>query len=242
MKKTITAHRGLNHQFPENTLVAFKHAVDVGSDMLELDVQFTKDHQLVVVHDDELTRLTTHHEFVGDLTLEQIQSNPLFGLHSDANIPSLQSVLNLLTRQEFCGCLNIEFKTDRHRYSGIEAAVSSLIQNKPRPFDHLYSSFNLSSLTTIAHYEPETELAWIMRGNSELFTIAAQLDLIQAIHPKAEALMQSPTALAHYPKKIRPWTVNDTATAEEFLNMPAVSGIITDVADKMVTLNNHYEY
>ena len=52
----IVAHRGLSNQFPENTLVGFKAALMQHVDMLEIDVHFSKDNHLVVIHDDTINR------------------------------------------------------------------------------------------------------------------------------------------------------------------------------------------
>ena len=65
---TITAHRGDSHNAPENTLAAFQSAIDNQTDCIELDVQQTKDHVIVVVHDTNLKRLTGVNQHVSDLT------------------------------------------------------------------------------------------------------------------------------------------------------------------------------
>lgn len=54
----VIAHRGYSSLFPENTLASFAGAIDIGVDYIELDVQLTKDGQVVVFHDDDLKRIT----------------------------------------------------------------------------------------------------------------------------------------------------------------------------------------
>ena len=65
------AHRGFSGQFPENTMLAFEKAVEAGADGIELDVQFSKDGELVIMHDETLNRTAGVDGFVKDYTLEQ---------------------------------------------------------------------------------------------------------------------------------------------------------------------------
>ena len=52
----IVAHRGLPEDYPENTIIAYRHALMLHIDMLEIDVHYTKDKELVVIHDDTIDR------------------------------------------------------------------------------------------------------------------------------------------------------------------------------------------
>ena len=67
------AHRGASGTFPENTLSAFRAAIDAGADMCELDVQLTRDGAVVVIHDETVDRTTDGTGEVAALTLEEIQ-------------------------------------------------------------------------------------------------------------------------------------------------------------------------
>ena len=55
----LFGHRGYSGKYPENTLLAFQKAIEAGADGIELDVQFSKDGKLVVIHDETLDRTTT---------------------------------------------------------------------------------------------------------------------------------------------------------------------------------------
>ena len=65
----IFAHRGASGYAPENTLAAFRLAEEQGSDGVELDVQLTKDGEVVVIHDEKIDRTSTGTGFVRDYTL-----------------------------------------------------------------------------------------------------------------------------------------------------------------------------
>lgn len=70
----VLAHRGGGGLWPESTLYAFEHAVELGVDVLEMDVQSTKDGELVVIHDDTVDRTTNGKGRVQDLTLTEIKA------------------------------------------------------------------------------------------------------------------------------------------------------------------------
>lgn len=78
-KPKIIAHRGLSRLFPENSLVAFAKAVELGADGVECDVRRTSDNHIVVIHDDHIDRTTTGEGMVCLMKLEEIRSFCLKG-------------------------------------------------------------------------------------------------------------------------------------------------------------------
>ena len=67
------AHRGFSGKYPENTMLAFRKALECGADGIEMDVQLTKDGELVVIHDERVDRTTNGTGNVRDYTLEELQ-------------------------------------------------------------------------------------------------------------------------------------------------------------------------
>jgi len=106
IKNLIIAHRGIhdNDKVPENSLLAFKKAVNL-SIPIELDVQLTKDNVLVVYHDRNLKRLTNINKDISDLSFDEIKNINL--LNTNEKIPTLQQVLKLVDGKVF---LDIELK------------------------------------------------------------------------------------------------------------------------------------
>ena len=72
-KARIFAHRGYSKEYPENTALAFEKAIELGADVIETDAHLTKDGHVVIVHDEELSRITNGKGKVSELTLEQIK-------------------------------------------------------------------------------------------------------------------------------------------------------------------------
>lgn len=108
------AHRGLHgahSEAPENSMEAFRRAVDAGYGM-ELDVQLSGDGQVVVFHDDTLTRVTGHSGFVSDYTYEELLQFPLYD--SPERIPLFSDVLALVDGRT---PLIVELKAPGNRFS-----------------------------------------------------------------------------------------------------------------------------
>ena len=95
----IWAHRGASGSAPENTLVAFQRAIDLGADGIELDVQITKDGELVVCHDEKIDRTSNGKGWLKDYTLEELKQfdfNQQFPEYGYQQIPTMKEVLELI--------------------------------------------------------------------------------------------------------------------------------------------------
>ncbi|EON76456.1 Glycerophosphoryl diester phosphodiesterase [Lunatimonas lonarensis] len=107
----LCAHRGAMGTFPENTLPAFAEAIRLGAEMIEFDVQLTKDGSLVVMHDATVDRTTNGSGKVSDLTLEQIRSLDAGSWMGERfkgiQVPELHEVLAIMPRDIW---LNIHLK------------------------------------------------------------------------------------------------------------------------------------
>ena len=92
----VLAHRGGFVNTPENSILSIQNSTDLGVDIVEFDVQLTKDNKLVVMHDTSINRTTTGTGFVSDYTLEELQQLKLLspnGTLSNENVPSLKEAL-----------------------------------------------------------------------------------------------------------------------------------------------------
>ena len=67
------AHRGASAIYPENTILAFKKAIEINSDGIELDVHKSKDNKLVVIHDEDIRRTYDGEGLVQNFTLEELK-------------------------------------------------------------------------------------------------------------------------------------------------------------------------
>jgi glycerophosphoryl diester phosphodiesterase len=123
-KKGICAHRGANETHPENTLVAFREAIRLGAHMIELDVQMTKDNQLVIMHDDKVDRTTNGRGLVKELSLGKIKKLDAGKWKSKEfrkeRVPTLKEALEIMPRNIW---LNIHLKGDERLGAATAQAV-----------------------------------------------------------------------------------------------------------------------
>ncbi len=132
----LYAHRGYSAKHPENTLRAFEAALPY-VDGIELDVQRTKDGRLVVIHDETVDRTTDGSGYVKDMTLRQLRA-----LRSEGErIPTLEEVFALVAAHDVT--VNVELKTDRFDYSGIEQLAWLATEEFGLADRVVFSSFNL---------------------------------------------------------------------------------------------------
>jgi len=112
---SLQAHRGAAGLAPENTLAAFRMALDLGADGTEMDLQLTRDGVVVVIHDDTVDRTTDGRGRIGDLTLTEIKrldAGAKFGpAFRGERIPTLRELIDLVkTSGKDRFRLNLEIK------------------------------------------------------------------------------------------------------------------------------------
>ena len=152
MISEIWAHQGSSHVFVENTLAAFKQAVEEGVDGIEFDVQRTADGELVVIHDEHLMRLTGDQRFVWEVTWAELQEltletemvKPEKLDYFHAKIPKLDDVLALMKESEVT--VNIELKNSVYFYPGMEEEIVACVNKWELQERVVYSSFNHLSM------------------------------------------------------------------------------------------------
>ncbi|MBW1605663.1 glycerophosphodiester phosphodiesterase family protein [Lactobacillus sp. Sy-1] len=209
MKTKIFAHRGDKRDAPENTLIAFQKALELGVDGIETDVHLTKDRQLVIIHDESVERTTGHVGLVNDLTLAELKqlnanlTHPELGIQS---IPTLLELVECLNQGGFTGDLNLEIKTDHIHYQGIEEMVVKFFESHAHGFRLIYSSFNLATTERMIELAPQVETAGLMIYHYGAMRRLFNQRQIRTFHPEVRILMAHPLFSFH--RYFRPWTVN----------------------------------
>ncbi|MGL5352940.1 MAG: glycerophosphodiester phosphodiesterase family protein, partial [Clostridium sp.] len=96
----VFAHRGASNDYPENTILAFEKAIEMGATGLELDVHKSKDNKLVVIHDEDIQRTFMGKGQVFDFTIDELKRfknrKATFRDNSKCIIPTLNEVLDLI--------------------------------------------------------------------------------------------------------------------------------------------------
>ena len=226
----IFAHRGSAGTHPENTMAAFREAERVGADGIELDVQLSKDGEIVVIHDEDLSRTTNGSGFVQDYTLSQLKeldaSCNFTGEIQVQRIPTLTEVLDMYRHNYML--LNIELKNTKFLYPGMEEKVIYLVRKYNMQDRVIISSFNHYSLVHCYQLDPEIETAPLYRDG--LFRPWAYAKAIgaKAIHPNIKA---APNFIISAAMKdniaVRPYTINKEKVMKRLFKINC-TGIITD--------------
>ncbi|SEA18185.1 glycerophosphoryl diester phosphodiesterase [Lachnospiraceae bacterium NK3A20] len=234
MSTLVWAHRGASAYAPENTLEAFRKAADMKADGVELDVQLTKDNEIVVVHDENLERVSNGTGWVKDHTLAQLKALNFNRTHPEfekASIPTLEEVYECLQTTGLT--INVEFKTGIFWYQGIEDKVLDLTAKLGLEDRVIYSSFNHFTLAKLRGMKEDVTTGLLYSDDwIGIAPYARDTVHVNALHPALYHL-QDPSYVktAHeYGLETHVWTVND----EKYIRMcrdMGVEAIITNKPD-----------
>lgn len=203
----IWAHRGCSQRYPENTLLAFEKAAAIeGLTGIELDIQLTKDGQMVVIHDEKVDRTTDGKGYVRDHTLDNLKRLKIdAGNGKTEHIPTIEEVLDMLEDKLLNKGLrlNIELKNGTFPYKGMEEKIIGLVRKRGLKERVIYSSFYAKSLEKIRELEPRAELGILDRKASDcLYKLKGSCGA-DAIHPYWRALDLTEEELKGY--TVRVW-------------------------------------
>ncbi len=164
-RPTIIAHRGSSAFAPENTLAAFKLAIEQGAQGIELDAKLTLDGQVVVIHDQTVDRTTNGTGRVDRMTLAELQ-NLDAGTHFNAvfeaeKLPSLAQVFASVGKQTF---IMVELKNSLTPRDALPEHVAALVKEYALESSILLSSFNPIALRRVARLLPGVPLGLLTFG------------------------------------------------------------------------------
>lgn len=237
MPPLIIAHRGWSARAPENTLSAFRLAMEFGVDGLELDVHMSRDGHVVVCHDERLERTTDGRGHIVEHSLEQLKqldAGSWFSKeYAGERIPTLRELLEGITKSKWRGLINIELKSGVVRYPGLEQAVADLVREFDLVEEVLISSFNHYSLVEIRRIASEIKTAPLyISGLYQPWEYARSLGS-QALHPMHAAAQPEIIAGAHAAGVlVNTWTIDQPDLARR-LSDAGIDGIITNRPDEI---------
>lgn len=230
----VWGHRGASGYAPENTLEAFRLAAEMGADGVELDVQLTKDGEIVVIHDEWIDRVSDGSGLVVNYTLEELKQFNFNKMHPEyadcCKIPTLREVLEEL--QDTGLMVNIELKTGVNFYEGIEEKVVALVKEMGYENRVLYSSFNHKSVLKVREYNSGARLAFLHSHEISMAAEYAKLNQVHALNPSVTCTLYEDEIRECQKQNIdiNVWTVNSEADMRRLIGM-GVSAIITNYPD-----------
>ncbi len=231
----VFAHRGACRVAPENTLPAFQAAIDLGADGIELDVQYSSDGKLVVIHNPTLDKTTNGEGRVTAHTFEELRAldagawfAPQF---AGTPIPTLDEVLELAHDKLL---VNIELKSLESSTVDLGVDVVARVRAHAMADQVVISSFNPLALRRAKKAGPEIECALLTAADlpgwmRSRFTF--WLSRMEGIHPEYPMVDEAYMAWAHRRRlPVRPWTVNEEADMRRLIAL-GVDALITDAPD-----------
>lgn len=154
----IWAHRGCSQNYPENTILSFSKAIEVKNLAgIELDIQLTKDGEIVVIHDERVDRTTEGIGFVRDFTLSELKK---LNIYPEQKIPTMREVFELTKDRLKSGMkINIELKNSIYPYDGMEEKIVKLVDEFGVADKIVYSTFSAKSVNRLKDMKVPSELA-----------------------------------------------------------------------------------
>lgn len=233
MKTKVWAHRGASAYAPENSLESFELAIKHRADGIELDVQLTRDNNLVVIHDEKIDRVSNNAGYIRDYTLKELKSfsfNKKFPQYGKVAIPTLEEVYELI--RPTCLTVNVELKNSIIQYEGMEEKLIELEKRMGMQNRIIYSSFNHYSLMTLKKVDSAAKIGILFADEFiDVPSYAVKIGA-DALHP-ALYILQLPDFIKNCKDKKLPlhvWTVNE----EEHIKIMVenqIEAIITDRPD-----------
>lgn len=232
----IYAHRGFSGNYPENTMLAFKKAVEAGVDGIELDVHLTKDNELVIIHDEDIKRTSNGEGLVRDMTLEELKkfdySATYAGVYGFNEIPTLREYFDYI--KDTGVITNIELKTGIFEYPTIEGRVIDMIKEYGLEDKIILSSFNHYTVMRCKDIAPEIKRGFLSESwliNYGKYT--AEND-VQCCHPIWCFLSEETVKEMHDAGcEINTWTVNEYEDIKRLASW-GVDSLIGNYPDRMV--------
>ncbi len=222
---TISYHRGYCAVAPENTIPAFEAAINDGCDIIELDVQQTKDGVVVVAHDPTLKRTAGISERIADLTyeeLEQVDVGSFFSAeYAQTRVPTLEEVLKLCQGRTD---LNIEIKQNGSQPQ-LEAETVRLIREYDFTNHCTVTSLSYESLDRVKSLEPAIRTGYILA-----IGVGSYYDLPAADFFSVEASFITSGMVSEIHmrgKTVSAWTINRQDDAERLYYL-GVDDMITE--------------
>ena len=219
----VFGHKGASSIAPENTIESFQKAIELKADFIEFDLRLSKDHEIVVIHDENTLDLTGHNDYVNAMTLKELKE---LNVGNSEKIPTLIEVIGVVK-----GKINLHPEI---KVPGLGMDLINILQKNKLIESSLLSCFDIKELLKIKEIEPKLKLAYLIpqaltykRLVKRYLQRAIDNELF-AIHPYHQIVDRDFVKFAHANGlKVNVWTVNDEIIMKNLVYL-GVDGIMTD--------------
>lgn len=223
----IIAHRGASGLYPENTLLSFRTAIEMGAEWIELDTQLVED-ELVVFHDERLERTTDGKGYLSQCGYSELRQ---LDAGRGEQVPTLREVLELAAGRPQ---VNIELKGPKTAEPVAELLLQLFGENLLGPDDVLASSLRIDELKRFQQLMPQVRCAPVYEVLPEELERVLQEITPWSLNLSKSLITKEVIALAkQHSSKVLAWTVNDVTEAERLFRL-GVDGIFTDYPERFI--------
>lgn len=238
----VIAHRGASGAAPENTLAAFRKAVELGAGFIETDLQLSRDARLVGLHDETLDRTTDGLGPVSAYTLEELRrfdAGSWFGKGSNREgeftgerIPTIQEILAFGREHE----VGLQLEIKPRGASGVEHAIVGALHASGEVARSVVMSFDAGTLRRVHQLDPLIMTGFLFSDHVPSAVAKAVEAGARQLLPRGDRVTPELVADAHRRDlKVVAWTA-DSPEEMKRLMAAGVDGIITDYPDRLVEL------
>lgn len=228
----IIGHRGASTSAPENTLAAFRQALEFGADGFELDAKLSADGEVVVIHDQTVDRTTDGTGAVRKLTLAQIKEldagSKFDQKFKGEKVPTLEEVFQVLGGKML---IDVELTNYASPSDALPEKVARLVRKYQLEESIIFTSFHAKTIRRIRKLLPEVpagilawsgalgllQRSWVGRSWAPEMVVPFHTD-VNGDFIRRQHQMN---------RKVIVWTINEPARAREMIGL-GVDGIITD--------------
>lgn len=240
----IIAHRGYSGRFPENTMLAFTKAVEYGAQGIELDIQLTKDKEIVICHDEKIDRTSNALGFITNLTLEELKTyefrNGMEDLEDEGSenikIPTLVEFLDWFQTTDIM--VNIELKTSYFAYDEMAGIAVDLVKERGLEDRVIFSSFNHFSIQAIKEIDSNIACGFLTVANILNPGQYCKKYGVEHYHPMFVSALLNPEIVKECKDLnvgINAYTANEREHIQTLLDL-GIEGIITNEVELAMTL------
>jgi glycerophosphoryl diester phosphodiesterase len=234
----VVAHRGASGHAPENTLAAFRRAVELGAQFIETDLQITRDARVVAIHDLTLDRTTNGHGPVYQQTLKEIRaldagkwfaSSPPESFAGE-RIPTLKEIFQFAVERD----VNFYLELKSGANWGVEHAVVAAMRELNAIARVVILSFDPSTLDSVYRLDETIMTGFLCEiPSNDLVERSVQVGARQ-LAPRGDLVTPALVEKAHNAGlQVVTWTINEPEQMRRLIEA-GVDGIMTDYPDRLV--------
>ncbi len=233
------AHRGASGHAPENTMAAFRRAVELGARFIETDLQITRDVQVIAIHDFTLDRTTNGKGEVHLQALEQIRALDAgawfgdgAGSFSKERVPTLKEILNFAQEHDIIFYLEIKSGPAW----GIEHAVVAALRDQNASARIVILSFDPSALESVHRLDSTMMTGFLCEHPSNDLVERTVRAGARQLVARGDLITSAVVEKAHHAGlQVVAWTINEQDQMQRLMEA-GVDGIITDFPDRLLSL------